>query len=375
MDHTAAFLLIKSPGGTIRARVDNFLHLRVTRQVNAPGEIEFSLPGDHPALDVLETRSIVEVWRRDLRLGLDWTCEARGLYLDQERSALQDDRAGEVEVFTARCPGPLWLLAARIVAYPPRLAGRSLFDGPAASIARALVSYNAGAEAVKENSRIRPGRTDGLFVADGDDEGPELVWECSGANLLTTLQALAAAAGSDFEIEYQPPAAWWFHWCAGISGEDRSASVRFSPQTGTMTRPDARLDQRTSTSAVIAAGVDDQDTPFYAVVERPAERDDGSVYPESRSTESYGYAPACRTLPELEARAAALLSARAPHLRLSFDVVQSRGCAYGVHYRLGDLVSARFQGRSLVFQVRQVEIELSTGGGESVRVECREYGS
>lgn len=337
------------------------MRLRVLRQVNGVGGIEFSLRGNHPAIALLEDRGIVEAWRKNIRLGLGWTCEGRGLFLCREQATVETD------TFTARCPGPLWLLGTRVVAYPPQLPGLSLLTGAAGEIARRLVCYNTGAEASVENGRVRAGGVNWIVVEAGDPGTGELVWECSGANLLTTLQDLASVTGSDFTLEYEPPAEWHFQWYAGICGEDRSAAVRLSLENGTLLNPLLKLDQRKSANAAIAAGMDEDGSPIYAVQEGLWEASEGDEYPEGRTVEVYGYTQNARTVEELAARAKLLLARSTARPRLDFDLLQTPSCALGVHYGLGDLITAVYRGMVMRVQVRRVAFEV----GEAVRIGCQ----
>jgi hypothetical protein len=176
---------------------------------------------------------------------------------------------------------------------------------------------------------------------------------------------------SDFDLEYQPPASWWFRWYAGVSGDDRTRDVHFSLENGVMAEPLYRLDKRSSANAAIVGGIDATGSPIYAVSEGLWEASEGDPYPEGRTVEVYDYAQNARTEPELEGRADMLLASRAPRHELSFEVRQSPSCAYGVHYHLGDLLTTHYQSMSFTVQVRRVEVELEPGLTERIRVLCK----
>lgn len=354
---------IKSSQGFPLARIDDFLSLLCLRRVNQPGLLEFRLPASHPAVRSLEDRGIVELWWKNPGLGLPWTCEARGLYLAQE----QQER--DSSIFTARCPGPLWLLSTRIIAYPPLVEGRSLYSGPSGSTARQLVYFNAASGATTANGRLRNGGVNGIQVEPDTGGGPVLDWECSFENLLDSLQELARSSGSDFDLLYRAPKGWLFTWYNGISGIDRTASAIFDTRLGNMSDSSYALDSRRAKNAVIASGFDAAGDPIYNVQEGYWSVQEGDDYPEGRTSERYLHAPNCRTGAELAARADALLSGSGLLERVKFKVRQLDTIYYGRDYFLGDLVTVRCSGLTLHKQVREVKIASLSGGNQEITVE------
>ena len=54
---------------------------------------------------------------------------------------------------------------------------------------------------------------------------------------------------------------------------------------------------------------------------------------------------------------------------LTFDVVQTPGSAYGLHYFLGDKIKANFAGASVTKKIQRVGVELAANGDERIVVE------
>ncbi|RPI84922.1 MAG: hypothetical protein EHM41_12125 [Chloroflexi bacterium] len=354
---------IKSSQGISVTRIDDFLSVQCIRRINQPGSLEFTLPGNHPAISSLEDRSIVELWMSNTSMGLPWTCETRGLYL------AQNQRSSLGTVFTASCPGPLWLLSTRIIAYPPRVSGRSLFSGEAGWIARQLVRFNTTAEASTTNGRLRNGGVNGIVVEADSGGGLQFDWECACDNLLASLQKLGQAVGSDFDLIYLPPKNWYFRWYNGISGSDRTESAIFDLGSGNMLEPVYVFDSRQAKNVIVASGFDSAGSQIFNVQEGLWTVQEGDDYLEGRTAESYLHVPNCKTGFELAGRAKALLNKSKPQEQIKFRIRQVDMLQYGIDYFLGDKVTVRWAGNTLQKQVREIKILLQPDEKQDLEVE------
>lgn len=327
-------LRLCSAAGVLLAEVVDFWRLGYTKRVNAPGLLTFNMHGDHAAVALLENKSRIEVWRRNQRQGIDWYRDFDGLYLSQYRQ--YTDR----NVFTAYCPGQMWLLSTRIVAWYAKTADRSQFTGvPAETIMKTLVQYNIAGSATTGNGRMRAGWIPYLgYQLDGAG-GNSLDWNCAWKNLLTELQGLAQIGGGDFDLIRTGAQAWEFRWYTGQRGSDRRATVIFALERGNMASPrysHSRIEEKT---AAIVGGQGEEDTRKVEVVlgDDFGSSNDIEIFVDARKrTTTAGLQDAgTKRLSELQARQV-----------FSFEIVQTPACLYGDvsaggHYELGDLVTAR----------------------------------
>lgn len=355
---TAEYRLnINSPAGEPRAVITDYLALSYTRSVNAPGLLQFSLRGDHPAIGELQLDGQIEVWRRDPVAGIGWHRDFQALYRHQERSYTEQD------LFTATCPGVLSLLARRHVAWSAGTANRSAFSNKRSeTIMKMLVDYNAGPAATAANGRLRDGVIAGISVAADAAGGTARDWNCSYANLLETLRSLADVGGGDFDLVPTGAATWEFRFYAGQLGSDRSAAVVFSLAYGNMANPVYRHDRREEKTVAIVGGQGEGSERQIVVRTGPdyaADNDielfvDGSNYETAAGLQSSG-----------DKR---LAEARAVQ-EFAFEVLQTPACAYGRDYYLGDLVTARYGAIEATRKVTSVTISLAESGEERIRVE------
>jgi len=323
-----------SPAGVLVAETTDFGVLAYTKRVNIPGLLKFNMRGDHGSVALLENRSQIEVWRRNERRGLDWHCDFYGLYLSQER------QYAERNIFTAYCPGQMWLLATRIIAWYTETTNRTVFTGIAAeTIMKTLVDYNACANATMANGRLREGAITGLSIQTDGAAGNTLSWKCAYKNLLVELQDLAMAAGGDFDLIKTAAQAWEFRWYTGQRGADRRSTVIFAHERGNMANPryhHGRINEKTVAVVGGQGEEDERDTRIML----------GDDYSVSNDIETFVDART-RTSPlGLQDAGNERLNKLRARERFTWEVVQAPACFYGQvisggDYELGDLVTAR----------------------------------
>ncbi|MBX6770892.1 MAG: hypothetical protein IRY83_04150 [Chloroflexi bacterium] len=348
--HTAA--------GVKVAEITDFLMLSYSRRVNAPGLLTVTLRGDHPALTSLELDGQAIVYRRNPTMGLGtWTADFWGLWRYQERRYTDHDT---VEL---RFPGILSLLARRIVAWAAGTTNRSSFQNvKAETVMKTLVSYNAGANATTANGRIRNGAITGLTVETDQARGNTISRDCAYRNLLEVLQELAPIAGGDFDLVKTGTQAWEFRWYTGQRGTDRTATLLFALERGNMAEPrfaHDRLDERTV--AIVGGqgeGVD------RAVVVRT-----GADYAATNDIEVFVDARSESTTDGLDAKGDAKLFDVRARPTFKFSILQTPACYYGVHYFLGDLVTARYRDIQTTQKIVGVSVSLDRDGAEKIDVE------
>jgi hypothetical protein len=346
-----------SAAGVLAYVVVDYDSFHLVRQVNELGELSIVLRGDHPALASLEHRSLVEVWRRDRDHELDWYCEARYLYLYYSHST------HEIGKVVIRCVDPLWWVSTRIVAWDVDVADRTLFNQCAGYIIKLLVKYNATSYATTANGRIRNGNISNLTLEDFSYSGYYYGWECSGENLLDTLQKLAPMGPGDFFMYYSGSGNWEFRWREPNMGSDLTADVTFSLELANMADPEYILDRRKEKTVAIVGGKVVRGDRLYRVTTGPD-------YSASNDIELWVAAPGVIDAASMDAAAMAALLAHAKVDQLKFNLVQTPQYFYGQDYTLGDLVNTSYLGVSRDLEIRQVVIDATPTGEIALLVSC-----
>ncbi len=347
---------ILTPAGVKQAEITDYLDLAYTRRVNAPGLLSFTLSGEHAAIAELEDKGQVVIYRRNTAMGLSWTADFWGLYRAQQRS--YSDR----DLFRARCPGILTMLGWRQVAWYAGTANRSTFSAVAAeTIVKTLVSYNAAGSATVANGRLREGAITGLSVQWDGGAGNTLSLSYAWQNLLTALQKIAPVAGGDFDLVKTGAATWEFRWYTGQLGTDRTATVVFSLGYGNMAEPVYEYDRINECTVAIVGG--QGEGSGRAIVVRT-----GTDYGVSNDIETFVDGRNSSVTAALNADGDEGLETARAREQFAFKVLQTPASFYGVHYQLGDLVTARWRDIVATQKIVAVSIEV-TPQGERIDVE------
>jgi hypothetical protein len=349
--HTAA--------GVKLAEVTDFWSIRYQRRVNAPGLLTFSLSGAHAVVTALEHNSQVIVYRRNTALNLPWTADFWGLYRKPRR------RHTDHDTFEGTCPGILTMLAWRLVAWLASTSNRSSFaSAKAETIMKTLVSYNAGANATVVNGRVRAGVITGLGVQANSANGNTISIDCAWDNLLEVLQKIAGIGGGDFDLIKTGAATWEFRWYTGQRGTDRTATLLFALERGNMAEPEYTHDRTEEKTVAIVGGQGEKSDRTVVVRTGPdySANNDIEVFVDARNN---------TTTDGLNASGNAKLQETRARQQFSYRVVQTAGCAYGVHYGLGDLVKAQYGPVNVVQKIVGVTIGLDKNGAEQIGVEMQ----
>jgi hypothetical protein len=360
-------LRIYNPAGALQYIVTDLDGpLQYTKQVNGAGMIRWAVDGSHPTVGNLERDWQVEVWRSRAaddgeENGIAKHVDAFGLVRDEERSSRADGRS--TVAFTAL--GALHLLGRALVAYPAETTDRSRFvNKRAETIAKGLVTYNATTAGTEADGRDLDVPTWGSYVSVAADgaAGPLLDFFCSRRNLLTSLQDLSRIGAGDFDLVKTGARAWEFRWYDGQLGTDRTSTVTFSLQWGNMINPVLRRNWLGEATVAVVAGQGLGEERLYVV--RQGANYDASV----NASEVLVDARDVTTEAGLNRRGDARLDELRARDELQFDVVQTPGSLYGLHYFLGDLVTARYQGVVTTPQIVQVTVTVDADGSERISV-------
>jgi len=143
---------------------------------------------------------------------------------------------------------------------------------------------------------------------------------------------------------------------------DRTASVRLSQDTGTLTSGAASLSMPTTTRVLVAGGGEGVDRVFV-------ERSNPSLEADwSRRVEVFRDARDTSDLTELQQRGdETLADAAASVAGISLDPVDLPGQGFGTHYHLGDTITVEMGSQSWTDIVTQVDVQVSAAGSTVVK--------
>ncbi len=323
---------IRDTSGFKVAEVTDYNWVSYSKRIAQAGVAQFELLGAHPLLGMLGLDYQVEVWRRNLDVGLAWYADFYGLYRGTELK-----NADGIDLATLTCPGQMSLLARRSINYYASTVNRSAFTAvQAETIAKTLVSYNAGENALVSNGRFRNGVINGISIETDLGRGSALDWACANVNLLQSLADLSYIGGGDFDLVKTGPAAWEFRWYAGQLGADRHTTVLFSIALGNMEAP-VYTYNRTDEKTVAVVGGSGTGSARPVVVAY------GADYAASNDIEEFVNGSSFTTVNGLTAEGNRQLYASRARQRFKFAALQIPSTYYGLHYRMGDIVTAGYK--------------------------------
>lgn len=149
---------------------------------------------------------------------------------------------------------------------------------------------------------------------------------------------------------------------AGMRGVDHRAGtgnpVILSPEAGSLANARLVVDRSQEATVVIAAGSGEGAARLTAVASDPLRMADSPL----NRIERFGDYTTIDDAGVLAAKAGSLLRASRPRIEFTADVVETAGATRGIHYDLGDLVTAEFRGQQ--YDCRLDVIGVTVGGGQ-----------
>lgn len=351
---------VSNKAGVLQAVITDPISFTYTRIVNAPGILVMENRGDHPILSNLEENWLIEVYRRPK--GYSWRKEFSGIY--QDIDWIQQDVAPRASLMAN---GIMVMLSWRVSGYTANMSDRTAFTNkPAETIAKTLVEYNAGPSATVANGRELDGVIPGLSIEADAATGKPMDWFCAWQNLLETLQKLAESGGGDFDLVRTGGSSYEFRWYENQLGIDRSSDVVFALQRGNMANPRYRERRSSRLTSVIVGGKGEEEEREIAIVK-------SDEFSSSDNYEAFLGATDVATEAGLINRGQAKLSENKISKNFFFTVLQSEASKYGVHYDVGDLVSAinPFNGEANKMQVKSASVSLGEDGKETISIELK----
>jgi len=194
--------------------------------------------------------------------------------------------------------------------------------------------------------------------ADGGG-GNTITRDVAWKNVLAVLQDVAEIGGVDFDLVKTGARAWEFRWYSGQLGDDLTETVRLAEEFGTIGRVRYRKRRSSERTVAIVGG------PGKGAA-RAVSVHYGDDYGLHNKVEMFVDARGTKSAGRTSKAEEALERARA-QAEIGFDVLQTPGAAYGQHYNVGDLVSARAFGTTFTPQIVQAQIEVSADG-EKIQV-------
>jgi hypothetical protein len=351
--------------------ITDYLWLQYKKAVNEPGLLQFRLTGTHGAISTMVDKGVVEVLRRNPDVGLGWYTDFTAIYRGQS------DNQNELRVWEAAVPGITHMLSWNLIAWYANTVNRSVFASVAAeTIMKTLVNYNVGANATAANGRYVDGvdgssRLCGMYTitvqADGGT-GATMTIGCAWDKLLDTLQSLyARGSGGDFDLIKTGPTTFDFRWYAGQRGTDKSATVLLSLTRGNMA--DIKYDYNRIDEATVAiVGGQGQDTSRIIAVRN------GADYSATNRIETFVNGSSYASAGALNAIGDGALYTKRARQKFTFGVMQSYNAYYGLHYNVGDLVSASTRGTTVTQKVVAATVLFDSNGDEKIAIDLATNG-
>ncbi len=324
---------------------DIWPELRVTVGVNRPAVYSLRLSGDDPRTALFEQDGILEGWWTDAEAGIGWRREFCAFCIDRRRWT----DANGVRYFESSGLGLEDLLNRTIIDVVADSAA-SRKNGHGETVLKAWVNKHAGPGA---GTRARSGLT---IEADAG-RGSSWAGQRSNRNLFTVCQQVAEATGVQFGIERTGEYAFEFRVWTPM---DRRATVRFSEEFGNLREPELSETQSQVVNWVKAGG---EGAGGDRAVAYAVDAASVALSPQNRR-ERFVNATDQGTGDELDGRAAQELVANRAQVSFEFKTLQTPGTRYGLHYGLGDYVTAIYDGTAYGRRVDSVSWTVNADGAE-----------
>lgn len=335
---------LKSAAGALVAILDDYAGFSFTQKVNCAGAYALQMNGNDTKCALFELDSQIEFWRADGAAGIDWYCEFAGLNRSDPEYYLNENGA---LIFQSGGRGYIDLLNRRVIAAASGGADASK-SGVAETVIKAFVDKQCGPGA---GARAMTG----LSVQADAAGGNSITLGRAYRIVLEICQEIARIGGGDFDVIGAGAATWEFRWYTGQRGTDRHTTVIFALERGNMAKPHLRLWRADEVSAVLVGGQGE------GASRATVWRTDAARIAESTWNRIERFADARNetTTAGLNAVGDRVLDEGKPRATLDFDVLQIPSCTYGLHYFLGDLVTAKFLTYSATKKVDEVTITVN----------------
>ena len=335
---------IHNAAGTLQAILDHFQALEVERVINAPGGYALTMASTPTLVSYLALDGQLEFWRRDAAFGRDWTLELEAFH----RDIIRWYGADGLERITSRGVGYADLLRRRVIEAAAGGAGGTK-TGKAETILKAYVDE----QCVSNGTPAR--NFSGLSIQADGATGSTIAKGAAYRNLLETCQEIASIGGGDFAVVGTGAATFQLRWYNGQFGTDRSATVTFAVNMANAAEPELSQVRSQEVNAVLVGGQGE------GAARTTAWRTTASLIDDStwNRLESFADGRNLTTAAGLNSLGDQKLDQGQPRNDFSLKVIQLPGCAYGVHYGIGDLVTARYDTYSATKKIDRMRFRVA----------------
>lgn len=368
---------LKNQSGVLVAEFDSWRSLSFSHIINSPGACRIEINATDERTALFELDGQIEVWRRNLDVGLDWYIEWEGFH----RTANDLIQQNNNESFVSYSLGYLTLLNRRHIMY---YSGTSQTDKSAVgeTVIKEFVNENAGPGALSANGRLGGVNANIAGLSIEADQANGSSWEGARTfkNLLTVVNEIAIKTGVDVEIVGINNAEYKFRVHDGQRGKDRTlvgldsfglngagnTPVIFSLGFGNMAIPIYSINRSTEVNAVYVLGQGEASSraivlreDLNAIADSPINRIEVIKNATQESTTDGLNSVGDEALVEFQKKET-----------LRFTALQLSGTFYGKDYTWGDLITARYRNSEFNKKIIDVRVVVSnTQSGESITLE------
>jgi len=345
--------------GTLQAISQDYLHLAISRTINAPDVAQFVYDSNSNNAQYLTYGAIVTITRVDDDAGISASTEFSGII--RQITRIVNDRT----TYEVTAVGMMALLGDRIVAWKGNTLNRALWRAkPAETIIKDLFTYNIGTGATTANGRQLDGTITGMTTTATAGTGTVMSIGLAHENLLAAMQKVADDGGGDFSLTYTAPATWTFAWHLGQLGTDRTATVKLSVPLGTIGELVVDQNRIADFTATIVGGAGEGKARRFA--KRPATLPTGlnlrEFFVDARNQKK-------ATLTRLRNIGQIAINRQArKRTAYTAKLLQNAALRYGRDYFLGDLVTILDGSTAVTQKISEVGLEFTSEGQELVDV-------
>ena len=345
--------------GTLQSISQDYLHLVISRTINAPDVAQFVYDSNSNNAQYLTYGAIVTITRVDDDAGISASTEFSGII--RQITRIVNDRT----TYEITAVGMMALLGDRIVAWKGNRLNRALWRAkPAETIIKDLFTYNIGSGATTANGRQLDGTITGMTTTATAGTGTVLSIGLAHQNLLAAMQKVADDGGGDFSLTYTAPATWTFAWHLGQLGTDRTATVKLSVPLGTIGELVVDQNRIADFTATIVGGTGEGKARRLAT--RPAAMPTGlnlrEFFIDARN-EKKGTLGRLQVVGQV-----AINRQRRKRTAYTAKLLQNAALRYGRDYFLGDLVTILDGSTAITQKISEVGLEFTSEGQELVDV-------
>jgi hypothetical protein len=350
MSSIAAYyqIYLRDTSYNVVAIFDAWENLSYTKKVNGVGSYSFSINANDDRVDLFELDGIVEIKRQVPALGLTWYTEFMGLHRSDDTQITEEGKY----IFTSYGVGLIDLIYRTDIYYKEGTI-RAYKNIAAETAMKEYVLENCGASATIANGRENDGvLPDFLVEADG---ATGVTWEGDRAfeNLLDVLQSISLFASMDFDVIWEAATGkFTFKTYLGQIGLDRTvtglvaatglnaagnAPVVFSVEKGNV-KSITTHSERISESNIVAVLGEGDGATRTVHIRTDASYADSPWNRREIARSKNGYTN------EMEVYGDEVLKDTKYKETVDMTPLLQESCMYGIHFFLGDLITATHKG-------------------------------